>query len=73
MVFKRKIFEDLVNSQKSKKISLIFGPRQVGKTHLMKRLAKQTKNYKYFKSHQPITALQNPCNLKFQFHLLSIY
>ena len=48
MVFKRKIFEDLVNSQKSKKISLIFGPRQVGKTHLMKRLAKQTKNYKYF-------------------------
>jgi predicted AAA+ superfamily ATPase len=40
MDIKRKIFDDLKNHLSSKEMSLIFGPRQVGKTTLMKELIK---------------------------------
>ncbi len=38
MVFERKMYATLLDSEKSKKISLIFGARQVGKTYLLKKL-----------------------------------
>jgi hypothetical protein len=40
MNIKRTIFEDLKNHLSNKEMSLIFGPRQVGKTTLMKELIK---------------------------------
>ena len=39
----RKIFESIVHSLKNDEILLLIGPRQVGKTTLLKSLASQLK------------------------------
>lgn len=48
MEFKRSIYEILKQDSESAKISIIFGARQVGKTYILKKLARNTKNTKYF-------------------------
>jgi len=40
-VFKRKAYAEIAAHQKSPKISIIFGPRQVGKTHILKKLHRE--------------------------------
>lgn len=52
MVFERKIYPKLADSKNSSKISLLFGPRQVGKTYLMKQVAKDL-NHKFFNLELP--------------------
>ena len=39
-IIKRRLFEELKNHLENKEISLIIGPRQVGKTTLMQSLKK---------------------------------
>jgi predicted AAA+ superfamily ATPase len=46
--FKRNIYPALVQDSQNPKIIILMGARQVGKTYLMKKLANELKNYRYF-------------------------
>ena len=48
MNFKRNIYPALVQDSQNPKIIILIGARQVGKTYLMKKLANELKNYRYF-------------------------
>ncbi len=48
MSFKRNIYPALVQDSQNPKIIILMGARQVGKTYLMKKLANELKNYRYF-------------------------
>jgi predicted AAA+ superfamily ATPase len=48
MNFKRNIYPALVQDSQNPKIIILMGARQVGKTYLMKKLANELKNYRYF-------------------------
>ena len=49
MSFERAIFRKLNDDLKDPRITILFGARQVGKTYLMKEIAKSSKqDYKYF-------------------------
>ena len=46
--FQRNLYEEIKETAKSTKISYLFGARQVGKTHLLKKLYKNFKKSKYY-------------------------
>ena len=48
MAFKRNIYKELKADVTDPRISILFGARQVGKTYLMKKIAKEFKNDQYF-------------------------
>lgn len=60
MSLKRIIYDDVVADLKRKEIGIIMGPRQVGKTTLLKELAvyhrKSKEQYSYFNLEMPTDA-----------------
>jgi len=46
MEIKRTIFNEIINHLSAKEISIIIGPRQVGKTTLMREISKELKEKK---------------------------
>ena len=53
MEFKRTILNNLAEERKSKKITIIFGARQIGKTFLLEKLHKKFKGSRIFRLEEP--------------------
>lgn len=54
MVFSRDIYQELLEAAKSQQISIVFGPRQIGKTYLLKTLSQELgKESSYFNLEYP--------------------
>ncbi len=53
MDFRRQIYDELLNDQDSKRITVIFGARQIGKTYLLEKLQKKIKKSKMYRLEEP--------------------
>lgn len=76
MELKRLIYKELVERISDSKVSISIGPRQIGKTFLMRELASEVKKrglkYRYFDLEKPNDMLALGATYKEQFDTIVI-